>query len=88
MTVNSRPLYRLSYRGVLGLSVPSLNYSRYTRVAARSRTDIITADRLYESIEIASLGNLGPSSQRLVLHLTHLFDSLGDELRREDACEP
>src|SRR5580692_6307617 len=52
MTVNSRPLYRLSYRGVFGLSALSLNYSRYTRVAARSRTDIITADRRYESIRI------------------------------------
>src|SRR5579863_2346303 len=52
MTVNSRPLYRLSYRGVFSVSIGRKpNYFRYTRIDAKSRIRpaIIAEQGAYES---------------------------------------
>ncbi len=96
MTVNSRPLYRLSYRGVL-YRVLSCTESELLSISAYrceikhstnqlTAPDIIAGDGPYESIRLraGSLGHLG-AAQRLVLYRTHRLDRIGNVPGRENA---
>src|SRR5271155_2792656 len=85
MTVNSRPLYRLSYRGVLRFSARAgttfdIRASMGNQVFI-AQPDIIAGDRRYESNRIAAglLSRSFGALQGFVLHRAHRLDRLGDE---------
>ena len=88
MTVNSRPLYRLSYRGVFWFicAEPELFsiYARRREIKNR-HYNCKSAVRINPNrARCRSLADFG-ALQRFVLHLAHLPDGLGNKLRGEYA---
>jgi hypothetical protein len=89
MTVNSRPLYRLSYRGVffkplLREASEILLLASYRREIKRLEPAIISGKYAYESI--VRLGLFG-SAERFVLHRAHRLYCLGDIFRGQHSCQ-
>jgi hypothetical protein len=82
MTVNSRPLYRLSYRGVLS---EILLLAAYCREIKRWRIDIIASEHVYESILNHKSIWFFYAAERFVLDCAHRFYCFGYILRGQHA---